>query len=112
MVSVVIDIPGPSKHKIKKNEFEKLKKYQDLKEEQEQMWKAKEVSVMEGALEAVLTLSWKSGSDRSQERHLNFLSRRVQCSAGTATILCTNSEFSSLTLFIYLCMRVCILAFL
>ena len=52
--AVVIDIAVPSDSNIKK-EYEKLEKYQGLKEEVERMWKvkAKVVPVVIGALEAV-----------------------------------------------------------
>ena len=51
----MIDIVVPSDSNIKKKEYEKLEKYQGLKEELERMWKvkAKVVPVVIGALGAV-----------------------------------------------------------
>ena len=52
--AVVIDVVVPSDSNIRKK-YEKLEKYQGLKEELERMWKvkAKVVPVVEGALGAV-----------------------------------------------------------
>ena len=53
--AVVIDIAVPSDSNIKKKEYEKLEKYQGLKEELERTWKVKVkvVPVVIGALGAV-----------------------------------------------------------
>ena len=53
--AVVIDVAVPSDSNIKKKEYEKLEKYQGLKEELERMWKVKVkvVLVVIGALGAV-----------------------------------------------------------
>ncbi|KAM6449746.1 uncharacterized protein PHA67_017094 [Liasis olivaceus] len=53
--AVVIDVAVPSDSNIRKKEYEKLEKYQGLKEELERMWKVKGkvVPVMVGALGAV-----------------------------------------------------------
>ena len=53
--SVVIDIAVPSDSNIKQKEYEKLEKYQELKEELQRTWKviAKVVPVVIGALGAV-----------------------------------------------------------
>lgn len=55
--AVVIDVSVPSDNNLRKKEYEKLGKYQSLKEELERMWnvKAKVVSIVVGALKAVTT---------------------------------------------------------
>ena len=53
--AVVIDVAVPSDNNIKQKEYEKLEKYQELKEELKRTWnvKAKVVPVLIGALRAV-----------------------------------------------------------